>query len=124
MQKLAIFGAKSIALGVYRAIQELYREYEVVVFLVSSKENNPDTLAGLSVVELDHFHEKDIYILIATPENFHADIVRSLEEHQFHHYICMDWRREAKLMEKYYEHIGMFQSIHTLTAEGEINWQV
>lgn len=115
MWKLAIFGAKSIALGACLAIQQLYKEdFEVVGFLVSSKAGNPDTLAGIPVYELTGFLQKDICILIATPEDVQGEIVKQLEEQGFHNHICVDSRKEADLMEKYYSDIGIFQSIHNL----------
>ena len=47
--KLAIFGAKSIALGTCLAVRKLYQEFEIEGFLVSHREGNPDILAGLPV---------------------------------------------------------------------------
>ena len=112
--KIAIFGAQSIALGTYKAIQELYRDFEVIGFLVSSKADNPDTLAGLQVYELENFQEKNICILIATPEDIQESIVRMLEEQGFHNHICVDSKKESLLMEKYYTKMGEFRSLHGL----------
>lgn len=114
MQEIAIFGAKSIALGACRAIQELYRDCRVVTFLVSSKEGNPKSLAGLPVTELKDFSDKNIKIIIAVPENLHKEIAGILEEQGFRNYICLDSVREADLMERYYSVIHKFPSLHTL----------
>lgn len=115
MWKLAIFGAKSIALGACLAVRKLYKDdFEIVGFLVSSKAGNPDTLSGLPVYELESFPEKDACILIAIPEDIQGEIVKLLEESGFHNHICVDSRKEAKLMEKYYADMGIFQSIHDL----------
>lgn len=108
-----IFGAKSIALGVCRAVQELYKDFDVVGFLVTSRRDNPDTLTGLPVYELDNFREKDICILIATPEDTHAAIVKSLEEKGFHSHICIDSKKESDLMRKYYAVSGEFKALRT-----------
>ena len=108
MEKLAIFGAKSIALGICRAIHTVYREYEVTAFLVSSMQDNPPVLAGLPVRELQSFPEKDTCVLIATPEDTHAQIIELLKQYGFSRYICMDSRRENALMKKYYQKIGNF----------------
>lgn len=110
--KLAIFGAKSIALGICLAVQKLYKEFEIKGFLVSSMEGNPDTLVGLPVCELGEYPCKKVCILIATPEDVQEEIVRLLEEQGFHNHICMDSREESRLMEKYYASIGDFPSIH------------
>lgn len=115
MWKLAIFGAKSIALGTCLAVRQLYKDdFEVVGFLVSSKSGNPDTLSGLPVYELGGFLQKDVCVLIATPEDVQGEIVKQLEEQGFHNHICVDSRKESELMEKYYSDMGIFQSIHNL----------
>lgn len=115
MWKLAIFGAKSIALGICLAVQQLFKDdFEIVGFLVSSKEKNPDMLSGLPVYELGSFPQKDVCILIATPEDVQREIVKQLEEQGFHNHICVDSRKEAQLMERYYSDMGIFQSIHSL----------
>ena len=112
--KIVIFGAQSIALGTYKAVQELYKDFEVIGFLVSSKAGNPDTLAGLPVYELENFQEKKACILIATPEDIQEGIVRMLEEQGFHNHICVDSEKESALMEKYYARIGVIKSLHGL----------
>jgi len=114
MLKIAIFGARSIALGAYKAVQGLYKDFEVVGFLVSHKAGNPDTLAGLPVYELGSFPEKRICVLIATPEDIQENIVHILEEQGFHNHICVDSEKESALMEKYYTQIGAFRSLHML----------
>lgn len=108
MEKLAIFGAKSIALGVYRAIHTLYGEYPVTAFLVSSLRDNPSVLAGIPVRELRSFPEKDTCVLIATPEDTHVQIIELLKQYGFTRYICMDSRRENILMKQYYQKMGNF----------------
>lgn len=114
MLKIVIFGAQSIALGVCKAVRELYKDFEVIGFLVSSKISNPDMLAGLSVYELGSFREKDVCVLVATPEDIQEGIVRMLEEQGFHNHICMDSEKESALMEKYYTRIGAIKSLHGL----------
>ncbi len=112
--QVAIFGAKSIALGTCRAVQTLYKEFEITGFLVSSREGNPDTLAGLPVYEVWEYPDKNVCVLIAVPEDIHAEIIGLLEEQGFHNHVCVDSEKESELMEKYYASIGAFQSIHTL----------
>ena len=109
---LMIYGAKSLALGMCRALQELYPKHPVKGFLVSSKEKNPHELAGLPVIELENYHSRESHILIATPEDLHGEIVKKLEQNGFFHYTCMDSQKEAALMEQYYSRRGDFLSIH------------
>ena len=118
MKNIAIYGAKSIALGAYRAIRALYPEYSVKNFLVSKKIGNPDTLAGLPVIELSDFSDKEAEIIIATPETLHSEISKYLDVNGFCHYICLDSKKEAALMERYYSKMGMFPSLHSFN-EGE-----
>lgn len=112
--KIAIYGAKSIALGVCKAVSEVYNDFEVVAFLVSSKENNPKTLAGLPVYELSEYTDQNIIILIATPEDLHRAIVENLEKNGFYNHVCIDSEKESELMEKYYDSIGQFKLLHRL----------
>lgn len=114
MKKIVIFGAKSIALGVCCAVRELYENCTVDAFLVSSKAGNPERLAGLPVLASADYEDKDTYILIATPESIQEEIVKMLESQGFHNRICIDSRKEAELMERYYEKTGMFASVHAL----------
>ena len=114
MFKMAIFGAQSIALGAYKAVRELYKDFEIVGFLVGRKADNPDMLAGLPDYELESFEDKSICVLIATPEDIQENIVSILEEQGFHNHICVDSEKESALMEKYYTQIGAFRSLHML----------
>ena len=74
-----IYGAKSIALGVCRAIQALIPENRLQGFAVTSLEGNPRTLAGLPVWELGELMDYGTQFLIATPENIQGEIVQYLE---------------------------------------------
>ena len=119
--EIMIFGAKSIALGVCKAIQILYPQYSVTGFLVSSLKDNPFMLAGLPVREINSFSEeltqeqkKKLYIVIGTPEKIHLEIVKTIKSYGFDNYICMDSAREAKLMEAYFSGQGYFPSLHNL----------
>lgn len=116
--RIAIFGARSLALGVYRAIQKLYSEFEMAGFLVTNKSGNPDTLAGLPVYEIGDFQDQDICVLIATPEDTHAAIIKTLEEKGFHNYINIDSRKELDLMGRYYAMAGEFKPLW-LVADGD-----
>lgn len=107
--EFTIFGAQSIALGVYRALQHVHPNRKIRCFLVSKRENNPVRLAGISVLELSAFafgltqEEKDnLEILIATPENVMDEIESVLVNHGFKHYVRQTSLRWASLMGYYY----------------------
>lgn len=106
---IAIFGAQSIALGLYQAFHKLYPKKNMCCFLVSNRKNNPLQLAGIPVQELSIFasnlsqEDKDnLEILIATPENVMKDIEVLLENYGFKKHIRQTSLRWAKLMGYYY----------------------
>ena len=94
--KVAIYGAQMVAVSVYYAIKTLYPEIEVVSFVVSSAEGNPAAVDGVLVTPLNQFGRTDIKVLIAVPENFHAEIVEALEAKGIKDYVCMDSVKEAE----------------------------
>ena len=116
-----IFGAKSIAIGVSRAIRTLKQEMNIVGFLVSSLENNPEELDGFPVrelgkasAEMDEREKRNVCVYIAVPEFLHKEIIYDLLEHGFVNYRAVDSGTEAKLMEKYFSRIKKFPSLHEL----------
>lgn len=121
IMNIYIYGAKSIALGVCRAIQTLYPSHRVEGFLVSSLEGNPSMLAELPVREIGGFSDAltaedkaAVHILIATPENIHNIILFTLKEYGFSRYTCINSIVEADLMERYYDAIDIYPSLHKL----------
>lgn len=118
-----IFGAKSVAIGVYRALRELQPEVDILGFLVSSIQDNPRELEGLPVWELakaSEFFKKDekrrLQVYIAVPEVLHQEIITSLIKHDFLNYMPVGSRLEAAWMEQYYIKIGRFPPLHWLSA--------
>ena len=111
MKQLVIFGAKSIALGACLAIKRLYPEYEVTGFMVSNLYGNESSLCGLPVKEINCFADKNIWILIATPEDIQGEIERMLQGKGFQNIVCLDSRKESALMGRYFESIGKFPAL-------------
>lgn len=109
--RYAIFGAKSTALGILKALEELYTEHKMTTFLVSSLEGNPLVLSGYPVLSVDEFADKEIPVIVATPENLHKEISQMLEEKGFTNYVCMDSCKEQALMERYYNKLHVFPSL-------------
>lgn len=114
MQLFAIYGAKSLAVGVFLAIRELYPECMIEGFIVKSLQGNQNILQGLPVCELRSVTNKQMHILIATPEDMHDKITVDLEEYGFLNYTCIDSKKEAELMQRYFTKIGRFPSIHLM----------
>lgn len=119
--RIYIFGAKSIAIGVHRAIRSLYPEKQMLGFLVSSLEGNPEELEGIPVreistvsAELDKAEKENICVYVAAPEIVHKQMVETLKKHGFINYRLVDSKAEADLMERYFEKLGRFPSLHRL----------
>lgn len=105
---IAIYGAQMVAVRVYAALKKLYPYVDVLTFIVSGREGNPSKIDGIPVIELKEFHQKDIEILIATPEVHHSAIISELQKRSFQHYKCIDSRTEAGLLEAFYGTEGRF----------------
>lgn len=125
--EIMIFGAKSIALGLYTAMQTLYPQYQIKGFLVTSSENNPLRLAGLPVIEVAAYSNsltqeqiENTHVLVGTPEDIHPEIIRVIEKCGFTSYTCMTSVKETTLMEAYYEKLGVFSSLHTLEKGNDV----
>lgn len=111
MQKIIIFGAKSIAIGAYHAIKALYPRYCVIGFMVSNMKGNADVVCGLPVREISDYKDKTIPILIATPEDVQESVLDILKQQGFRNIICLNSKSESALMSRYYKKTGKFQGI-------------
>ena len=116
--KTVIYGAKGIALGAYYAIKELFPSYEILCFLVTNIEGNPDYLDGIPVRELNKFaseYSKDekgnIQVLIATPESEMEDIEQGLENYGFYNYVRLNSDRWADLQKNAFIKNGRFMPL-------------
>ena len=119
--QLLIYGARSLGLGAYRAIQALYPEVSVDCFLATSLQGNPTVLAGLPVREigaytaqLEAWEKAGFHILIAAPEDQHADMVQTVEGLGYCGYTCLTSEKESRLMERYFAKRKIFPSVHSL----------
>lgn len=124
--QILIYGARSLALGACKALQLLYPAYHIRGFLVTSMTGNRTALAGLPVWEIRDFTEnvcaagrEDYHVLVATPEDLHANIVDTLIAYGYTQYTCLDSVKESKLMERYFKRQGRFLSIHDLKLGGD-----
>lgn len=120
-QRAALYGAGMVAVSVYYAIKELYKNCRIINFIVSERKGNPEEIDGVPVVTLQEFNRTDIKILVTAPENQHAAIVEELEQRNLGDYVCIDSGMEAGLMERYYDRLNhsgnfpMFPILHSYT---------
>lgn len=117
MKELVIFGAKSIALSVYLAVQELYVDCRVLCFIVTDKKGNPDTLCGLPVLEAASYEKKEVTTLLAIPQNIQQNVWTSLNDMGYQNIILLDSEKESELMRRYYEKTGEFRPLRTTLVE-------
>lgn len=123
--ELLIYGAQPLALGACEALRLLYPAYRIR-FLVTSMTGNRTLLAGLPVWEIKDFTEnicatgrEDYHVLVATPEDLHADIVDTLIAYGYTQYTCLNSVKGAELMERYFKQQERLPSIHDLELGGE-----
>lgn len=120
-QQAALYGAGMVAVSVYYAIKELYKNCRIINFIVSERKGNPKEIDGVPVVTLQEFNRTDVKILVTAPENHHAVIVEELEQRNLGDYVCIDSGMEAGLMERYYDRLNhsgnfpMFPILHSYT---------
>ncbi len=119
-----IFGARATAAGLYKALQVLEPDVVINGFLVSSRKGNPEELWGCPVLLLDEesaaltdVQKKQARIYVAVPELIHGEIRKLLSERGFSNLRMITSREEASIMERYYAHLGIFPSIHSLPLE-------
>lgn len=83
----------------------------VTAFAVSNMEGNPAKIDGIPVMDLEAYERtgnKNSKILIALPENFHAEIAAALKAKGFEKYVCIDSVTEAEIMRRFYAATGDF----------------
>ena len=111
MKQVAIYGAQMVAVSVYYALKTLYPDVMVTAFVVSNMEGNPAKIDGIPVMDLEAYERtgnKNSKILIALPENFHAEIAAALIAKGFEKYVCIDSVTEAEIMRRFYAVTGEF----------------
>lgn len=117
-----IFGAKSTAIGLIRAIKNQYEDCRIKGCIVSSMKGNPDEIEGIKVSELRSFSAKipeemkaSVRIIIATPIYVQGEIRDTLRMFGFKNIIGLDTKMEESVMSRYFEDIGYFQSLNSLS---------
>lgn len=115
----AIYGARVVAYGAYRAILELYgRKPEC--FVVSRPEGNPEEIEGVPVRTPEALR-KDWLVIVGVTELLQGEIVPDLRARGFENLFVLTQREEHRLMSAYFERIGKFplaeETSEELTAD-------
>lgn len=121
-----IFGAKATAVGLYKALIAGEQETEIDGFVVTDKTGNCEEILGRPVLSLDELsstlsteEKQNITIYVAVPELIHKEVSRLLTENGFLNMELINSRKEAAIMEAYYEREGIFTCVHTLQAKDD-----
>ena len=99
-QKIYIYGAGIIAYGAKTAIMGLFHIC-CQAYLVSSSENNPEEIEHIPVKTIWLEPVETGYVLIATPEEYHQEIRKVLEECGCRNYGILSSHLEYCLMGEY-----------------------
>ncbi len=127
MGEFYIFGAKSVAIGIIRAIRECCGGAKIKGCVVSSLEGNPVEIEGLKVQELKTFssqfsdeEKKGVRFLIATPDYVQEEICDTLKVFGFDNLLCIDSGKEEELMRQFYATKKIFRSLKDVDDLSEI----
>lgn len=113
-EQIVIYGARMVAMSVYHAMKTLYKDYPVKAFLVTNQKGNLPFIDGVPVIPLEDFEQRDVCVLIAAQDNYHDEIAEALENKGIRRCIRMDAKREAALMERYYQEREQLPFMRTL----------
>lgn len=122
---IIIYGAQAIAMGTYEALTVLYPEVRITNFVVTEKGINPDSIAGIPVIEFNKLKlsvpvgERDkIKILICTPENVIKEIEELLRMNSFVNYTGINSKIWAELQKRLHIRDNKFRVLENF-AMGE-----
>ncbi len=111
-ESIIFYGAQMVASGVYTALKAICNP-NVSCFVVTDLKNNPKSIDGIEVMNIDRFCENAIQglILITTPVVHHNVICDILKQRGRKTYICIDSILENEIMYRYYQWIGQYSLI-------------
>mgnify|MGYP002510270443 CR=1 FL=1 len=121
-KKVGIYGAGIVAYGAYKAVRELYH-VRIECFLVTSGKGQPERIDGIPVTELqkasDDFSNR--LIIVATPEEYHKDIVQNLKKNKYDKYFLLDSHEEYILMSNYLKKMQNIRLIEDYQINGKLD---
>jgi hypothetical protein len=107
----AIYGAQVVAYGAYTALKYLCG-VTPECFIVSSLNNNPREIDGITVKALENIPNNTL-IIIGVTELLQDEIIEILSEKGCKNTFKLTQRVEHLLMSEYFEKIGKFQTLDT-----------
>lgn len=103
-KQYAIYGAGVVGYQIYLAIREIYG-ISPQCFWVTSVADNQVEIDGIPVRGIETMDEtdKDVPIVIATPEIYHTQIIQILSDKGVGKYYCITSQKEYKIMSQYFK---------------------
>lgn len=116
-QKILVYGAKTVAYQIYKAVVELY-QCSVKAFYVTEQQDHPDYIEGIPVKTYQMLTEENSsqWIVVATPEVYHCEIKRLLQSMGFYNIINIDSHIEYLIMSEYYRSKNIFPLLEDLPS--------
>lgn len=119
-KQLYIYGAGVVAYGASVAIKASLG-ISNKAYLVTDKKNNSKDIAGIPVIEIDELKsdKSEITILIATPEEYHSDIMDMLQKKAYTNVWALNSHLEYCLMGEYLKQTCGIKMVEDLVLDRE-----
>lgn len=119
-KEACIYGAGIVAYGAYKAVRELYN-IRINCFIVTNAEGQPQKIEGIPVLPLAEVPRDfaNILMIVATPEEYHTDIIQNLKEKEFNNYFLLDSHNEYLLMGRYLKKVRGLKLIEDWQTNGK-----
>lgn len=119
-KEVCIYGAGIVAYGAYKAVRELYH-IQISCFMVTDRARQPMQIDGIPVTTLAEVQGNlaNTLIIVATPEEYHKDIVQNLKENKYNNYFLLDSHAEYILMGSYLKKVQNIQLIEDYQTNGK-----
>ena len=102
-KQIILYGAHVYSYSLYIALKT-HIDFNVVCFLVTDLQNNPDYIDGIKVIALSDLPDKQktSLVVVAIPEPYHDDVVRSLIQYGCNSYLLVTSDIHSELMNRYW----------------------
>lgn len=127
MNKFCIYGAGIVAASIYTALKEKYHCMPAA-FLVSNKEDNPETIDEIPVKALSEWNETSdsMIYLIAVPKSHHSAIMELFQDKGIDRkqIVLIDNNMENQIMGDFYKQSSLFVTAQQVFEQGKPSVEV
>lgn len=121
---IIIFGAHLAAAEVAYCLMARPYYLKIEKFMVSNRQNNPNELLGIPVIDIEEGkrYYKEALILAAMMEKHICEVMKLLHEQGFEHVVLMNFESDlwSQLRGNYFQQMSLEQGKKYLTLEDEI----